>query len=284
MTEFESAEIVRTPEGRQYHIGLAPGEVAPFCILVGDPARAGKVAKRFDSVGLERRSREYVTLTGAYRGTPLTVMATGIGCDNTEIAIVEYCQLIERPTFIRCGSSGALQPEIALGDLVISTASVRLDNTTSYFVTDGYPAAAHHEATLALIEACEAERLPYHVGITASAPGFYGAQGRNVPGFPPRFPDLPRELERQRVANFEMETSALFVLSSLCGARAGAVCAVYANRHANRFIDTETKDAAEARAIAAALRAVEVLAAMDRARGSAPRWRPSHGLGWQKGA
>src|SRR2546423_10490 len=147
MSTYESAEIVKTAEGRQYHIGLAPEDVAPFCVLVGDPARATRVSKLFDSVRCERRSREYVAYTGVYRGIPLTVLATGIGCDNTEIAVVEYCQLTPTPTFIRCGSSGALQPEIALGDLIVSTGAVKLENTTSFFVPEGYPALAHHEAT-----------------------------------------------------------------------------------------------------------------------------------------
>jgi uridine phosphorylase len=279
MATFESAEIVRTAEGRQYHIGLAPDEVAPFCMLVGDPARATRVSKLFDSVRCERRSREYVAYTGLYHRIPVTVLATGIGCDNTEIAVVEYCQLTPHPTFVRCGSSGALQPEIALGDLIVSTGAVKLENTTSFFVVDGYPAVAHHEVTLALIEAAAREAAPFHVGLTASASGFYGAQGRKVPGFPVRFPDLPQQLEQMRVQNFEMETSALFVLSNLRGVRAGAVCAAYANRHANVFIDTETKDRAEGRCIAVGLRAIEVLAAMDRARGADACWRPSHGLG-----
>ncbi len=279
---YESAEVVRDAEGRQYHIGLAPTEVADFCILVGDPARATRVSKLFDSVALERRSREYVAYTGVYKGAPLTVLATGIGCDNTEIAIVEYCQLAgDRSTFIRVGSSGALRPEIGLGDLVVSTAAVRLDNTTAYFVHEGYPAAAHLETTLALFEGCEAVGARWHAGITASAPGFYGAQARKVPGFPVRFPELPAELERMGVSNFEMETSALFVLAALRGVRAGAVCAVYANRHQNVFIEAAAKEAAEARCIAAGLKAVEVLRAMDKARlkAGAGRWRPSLGLG-----
>jgi uridine phosphorylase len=279
MSTYESAEIVRTAEGRQYHIGLAPAEVEPYCMLVGDPARATRVSKLFDSVRCERRSREYVAYTGVYKGIPLTVLATGIGCDNTEIAVIEYCQLVERPTFLRCGSSGALQPEIELGDLIITTGAVKLENTTSFFVLEGYPAVAHHECVLALIEACEAERAPHHVGITASASGFYGAQARHVPGFPPRFPELPKQLADMRVMNFEMETSALFVLSTLRGVRAGAVCAAYASRRANVFIDAETKERAEGRCIAAGLRAFEVLARMDRARGAAARWRPTHGLG-----
>jgi uridine phosphorylase len=279
MPTYESAEIVKTAEGRQYHIGLAPDEVEPFCMLVGDPARATRVSKLFDSVRCERRSREFVAYTGSYRGIPLTVLATGIGCDNTEIAVIEYCQLVERPTFIRCGSSGALQPEIALGDLIISSGAVKLENTTSYFVPEGFPAVAHHEVLLALVEACAASGAPHHVGLTACASGFYGAQARKVPGFTPRFPELPQQMASMGVLNFEMETSALFVLSSLRGVRSGAVCAAYANRHVNRFIDADEKDRAEGRCITAGLGAIEVLHAMDRARGGEPRWRPSHGLG-----
>jgi uridine phosphorylase len=278
---FKSAEVVRTAEGRQYHIGLAPEDVAPTCILVGDPARAAKVASRFSARGPERRNREYVAITGTYAGGPLTVLATGIGCDNTEIAVIEYTQLVgDAATFIRCGSSGALRKEIALGDLVVSSAALRLENTSTWFVHEGFPAAAHPEVALALVEACEQARAPYHVGITACAPGFYGAQSRKVPGFPPRHPDLPADLERQGCANFEMETSTLFTLAALRGIRAGAVCAVFANRHANVFIDAETKERAEARAIDAALRAVTVLRGMDAARDAAGarRWRPSLGL------
>jgi len=281
MATFESAEIVRTAEGRQYHLGLGPEDVAPFCLLCGDPARAEKVSKRFDAVRFTGQTREYVTFTGTYRGVPLTVLSTGIGPDNTEIAVIEYCQLVAEPTFLRIGSCGALRPAIELGDLVVSTGAVRLENTTSFFVVDGYPAVAHHGVTLALIEACEGRGLPYHLGLTACAPGFYGAQARKVPGFPVRFPDLPEQLERMNVANFEMETSALFVLSALRGVRAGCVCAVYANRHKNVFIDTGTKDRAEASCIEAGLGAILVLSRMDAARDAAkaPHWRPSLGLG-----
>lgn len=278
---FESAEVVKTAEGRQYHIGLAPEDVAETCILVGDPARAQKVAARFEAIRCERRNREYVAFTGTYAGAPLTVLATGIGCDNTEIAVIEYCQLVgDRATFIRCGSSGALRPDIALGDLVVSSAAVRLENTSTYFVREGYPAVAHPEVLYALVEACERARAPYHVGLTGCAPGFYGAQGRKVPGFPVRFPDLPAELESMNVANLEMETSTLFTLATLRGVRAGAVCAAYANRHANVFIDTATKDAAEARCIEAGLAAVRVLRGMDeaRTRARARRWYPSLGV------
>lgn len=275
---FESAEIVKDAEGRQYHIGLAPGDVSPVCILVGDPARAKRVSGSFESVRFHTQSREYVTYTGTYKGGPLTVMATGIGCDNTEIAIVEYCQLTERPTFIRVGSSGALDPGLELGDLVVSTGAVKLENTTGFFVPEGYPAVAHPEVVLALAEGCKRSGARHRLGLTASASGFYGAQGRSVPGFPVRFPELPDQLSRMRVSNFEMETSALFCLSTLRGVRAGAVCAIYAQRAKNVFITKDQKEKAEGRCIAAGLAAVEVLRAMDRARGDDPIWLPSHGL------
>jgi len=275
---FKSAEVVSTSEGRQYHIGLAPGEVASNVLLCGDPARAHRVAALFEKRGEPICSREYVTITGEYRGLPMTVMATGMGPDNTEIAFVELSGIVERPTFIRIGSSGALRRGIELADLVISTGAVRMENTSTSFVVEGYPAVAHHEVVLALLEAAAAKGFPYHAGLTATASGFYGAQARNVPGFPPRDPEIPAKLDRMNVANLEMETSCLFTLAQLSGARAGAVCAIYANRHKNEFIDSETKDLAERRCIDTGLAAFEALAAMDRARGGEKYWIPSMGM------
>lgn len=278
---FHSAQIVKTATGKQYHIGAGPGDVAPRILLVGDPARAEKVASRFDRVHVKRTHREYVTITGDYEGEPLTVTATGIGCDNTEIAFIELSQCVERPTFIRVGSCGALVDDIALGDLVISTGAVKLESTSSYFVPEGYPSVAHHEVVLALIEAtADLEGRRAHVGLTATASGFYGAQGRQVPGFPPRDPELPMRLAAMGVKNMEMEASLLFTLGNLRGVRVGAVCAVYASRTADQFVDTDLKDRAEAACIEAGLRAFSVLSRMDRARqaAGAPRWRPGLGL------
>ncbi|MEZ6194314.1 MAG: nucleoside phosphorylase [Planctomycetota bacterium] len=259
---FESAEQVQDAEGRQYHIDLAPGEVAEYILTCGDPARAERVAKRFDpgSLRLERRHREYVTFTGAWRGLPLTVIATGMGADNTEIAIVELAQIVENPTFIRVGTCGALQPEIEIEDLVVSTGSVRLENTTTYLVHEGFPAVAHHEVVAALIAAAHRHERRHHVGITATAPGFYGAQGRRVRGFEPRYPDLPDQLARMNVKNLEMETSALFTLCAMRDFRAGAVCAAFASRPRNVFIDKDRKIPAEDAAVEVALTAFEILA------------------------
>lgn len=278
---YHSAQIVKTATGKQYHIGAGPGDVAPRILLVGDPARADKVAQRFERVHARRTNREYVTITGDYKGEPLTVTATGIGCDNTEIAFIELSQCVESPTFIRVGSCGALAPGIALGDLVISSGAVKLESTSSYFVPEGYPSVAHHECVVALIEAtADLRGRGVHVGLTATASGFYGAQGRQVPGFPPRDPELPAKLGAMGVKNMEMEASLLFTLAGLRGLRAGAICAVYANRQADTFVDTDLKDRAEAACIDAGLGAFEVLSRMDARRAAAgvARWRPGLGV------
>jgi len=258
-----SAEQVITGEGRQYHVGVGPGDIAPYVLLCGDPARARKVADRFDAVRCERANREYITFTGRYRGLDVTVMGTGIGPDNVEIAVVELCQVAEAPTLIRIGSCGALRPGVAIGDLVVSTGAVRLENTSTFFVPEGYPAIGDYEVVLALVSACHQAGFRTHVGLTATAPGFYGAQSRKAPGFPPRFEDLPDRLGRIGVVNMEMEVSALFTLAQVRGIRAGAVCAVFADRTHNRFADEAQKRRGEETAIRAGLGAVTALARMD---------------------
>lgn len=275
---FESAERVRDAEGRQYHVGLAPGEVARHIVLVGDPQRARKVAATFQRVELERSSREYVSITGEHEGLRVTVVGTGMGCASTEIAIVELCQCVERPVMLRCGSTGALQPGIGLGDLVISKGALRLENTSRAYVDEGYPAVADPQVVLALAAAAEAVGATYHLGITATAAGFYGAQGRRIEGFPPDDPEVIARLVRQGVSNLEMEASCLFTLATLRGFPAGAVCAVYATRQDNVFITPAQKDAAELACIRTSLRALHLLAAMERARGSRPVWHPGLGL------
>lgn len=263
-SRIRSAERVSDAKGRQYHIGVAPGEAAPRILLCGDPKRAERVAGLFEKVRCERRNREYVTLTGTYRGLDVTVMGTGIGPDNIEIAVVELAQVVKNPTFLRIGSCGALRKGVRLGDLVVSTGAVRLENTSTFFVPESYPAVAHYEAVVALLSAAAALGHRAHAGLTATAPGFYGAQSRRVPGFEPRYADLPGSLAKLGVVNFEMEVSALLTLASVGGFRAGAVCAVYAQRAANRFISPEEKDRAELDCIRTGLAAFERLEHMDR--------------------
>ena len=265
---------------RQYHIDLGPGELAEYILLPGDPDRTARIARLLDDVELERRHREFASVTGTYRGQRVSIVSTGIGTDNVEIAMAEILAITTRPTFIRVGSCGALQPEMAVGDLVISTGSVRLETTTSWFVHDGYPAVADYEAVIALIEAAERHGKTYHVGITATAPGFFGAQGRPIPQLPIRYPDLAEDMARQRVMNFEMEASAVLVLAGLARCRAGVVCAVYAQRTTGDFISGTAKDEAERACVETGLDALLILAGMDRNKeaAAAARWRPSLGL------
>ena len=272
---------VALPTGeRQYHIGLGPGELADYILLPGDPDRTPKIAALLDDVEREHRHREFASATGTYKGQRVSIVSTGIGTDNVEITVAEILAITDRPTIIRVGSCGSLQPEMGLGDLAITTGAVRLETTTSWFVHDGYPAVADYEAIIALIEAAERLGHRYHLGITATAPGFFGAQGRPIPQLPIRYPDLAEDMARQRVMNFEMEASALLVLAGLARCRAGVVCAVYAQRTTGDFVTGDARDAAERACVETGLESLRILADMDRRKRAAAtdRWRPSLGI------
>ena len=272
---------VALPTGeRQYHIGLGPGELAEYILLPGDPDRTPKIAALLDDVEAQHRHREFASATGTYQGQRVSIVSTGIGTDNVEIVVAEILAVTEHPTFVRVGSCGALQPEMMLGDVAITTGAVRLETTTNWFVHEGYPAVADYEAVAALIEAAERLGKRYHVGITATAPGFFGAQGRPIPQLPIRYPDLAEEMARQRVINFEMEASALLVLAGLAGCRAGVVCAVYAQRTTGDFVTETAVDAAERNCVETGLEGLRILAEMDRRKRAAAtdRWRPSLGI------
>jgi uridine phosphorylase len=272
---------VALPVGeRQYHIGLGPGELAEYILLPGDPDRTAKVVALLEDVEFERRHREFASATGTYKGQRVSVVSTGIGTDNVEIVVAECLAITEHPTFIRIGSCGALQPEVRTGDLAITTGAVRLETTTNWFVHDGYPAVADYEAVIALVEAAERLGKRYHLGITATAPGFYGAQGRPIPQLPIRYPDLAEEMARQRVLNFEMEASALLILAGLAGCRAGVVCAVFVQRTTGEFPTGASMEAAVQNCVETGLESLRILADMDRrkAAAAAEHWRPSLGI------
>lgn len=263
---------------RQYHIDLALGELADYILLPGDPDRTDRIAGMLDDIELQRRHREFNSVTGTHRGLRVSVVATGIGTDNVEIVIAEILAIKQRPTFIRIGSSGVLRDDIALGDLIITTGAVRLEGTTKFYVDDGYPAVADYAAVAALVEAADRLGHEAHLGITATAPGFYAAQGRPIPQLPLRFPDLADDMARQGVINFEMEASALLVLAGLAGCRAGVVCTAFAQRTTGEFVTGDQKTAAEGGVIDVGLEALHVLADMDaqRERAGSVHWKPSH--------
>lgn len=260
MKKLTSAAKPETAEGKQYHIKCGPGDAAPYVLLPGDPERVLRIVKYWDYYELKAKHREYVTCTGKFKGVPISATSTGIGSESTAIAIEELLR-VGANTFIRVGTTGTIVKDINVGDLIISTAAVRLEGTSKQYVREEYPASASYEVVLALIEAAELLGVRYHVGITASTSSFYVGQGR--PGFKNYLPSWSKtlldDLRAINVLNFEMEASTIFTLANIYGVRAGAVCAVLANRVTDEFI----MDAGVEDAIKVANEAVRILHQWD---------------------
>lgn len=257
MTDADNFE---DSEQLQHHLALRRNDVARYVLLPGDPARVEKIAARWDSRKMMAQHREFTTYTGVYRGTPISCTSTGIGGPAAAI-VIEQLLRVGADTFIRVGSTGALDKKVGVGDLIITTASVRFDGTTNKYVWPGYPASANYEVVLALVEAAESLGVRYHTGITASSDSLYVGQGR--PGFggyiTKEAVSLVSEAKKARVLNFEMESSTLFTLSNIYGARAGSICAARVNRETHKFV----QDAGEKEAIEVANEAVRILHQWD---------------------
>jgi len=262
-------DLPRNRQGRYYHINCGPGDLAPYILTCGDPDRAHRVAKSFDRVELRRKNREFLTYTGVYHGIRVSVLATGIGAAASAIALMEAAQCVAPATFIRLGSTGALQDFLELGDLVITSEALREENTTQFYAPADLKALAHPEVLSALEEAAAELGAPYHVGVTCTSPDFYAGQGRLVPGFPTLEPDKVERLSRAGILNLEMEMSAYLTLAqvSTLNLRAGGVCAVFAHRIKQTFASSRLMRRAEQRLIEVGLRAVEILAAKDGEKG-----------------
>lgn len=268
-----STERPATREKRQYHIACAPGEVARYVLLPGDPERVPKIARFWDKTKKVAHHREYQTYTGKVGGVPISATSTGIGCPSLAIGVEELAA-VGADTFIRVGSSGSIQRNVKVGDVVISSAAVRLEGTSKQYVRVEYPAAANYEVLLALIEAAEKLGYRYHVGITASTDSFYLGQGRpGLKGYTQSFAkNIMRDLQAARVLNFEMETASLFTIANVYGFRAGSVCAIFANRVTGEF----GTGAGEMTSAEIATEAVKILARMDAEKKKAKRlyWVP----------
>jgi uridine phosphorylase len=227
-------------KGKQYHIGCGPEDIARTILLPGDPERVGKIAGIWDSAREIAYHREFHTMTGKFMGVPVTCTSTGVGSPAMAIAVEELSR-IGAVTFIRVGTTGGIQKGQKLGDVIISTGAVRLEGTSRDYVIPEYPAVAHYSVVSALIRAADELKIPYHVGITASADAFYCGQGRpGYKGYIPSFKEhILTDMQKAGVLNFEMETSCLFTLASLFGKMAGAVCTVIANRVTDEFKITD---------------------------------------------
>jgi len=234
--KFTSADQVEDEGGLQYHIRCKRGDIARYVLLPGDPERVNVISSLWDERREVAYHREFKTHTGKYKNVKITATSTGIGSPSAVIALEELAR-IGADTFIRVGSTGAIQEDIVIGDLIISSGAVRLEGTSKQYVRVEYPATANYEVLLALIEAAEELGYRYHVGITASTDSFYLGQGRHgFRGYTQSFSEtILQDLRKAGVLNFEMEASAIFTVADIYGLRAGSIAVVFANRVKDEF-------------------------------------------------
>jgi len=211
--------------GVQYHIRLKPGDVGEAALLPGDPGRVEAVARLLEKPRHVASNREFTTYTGELDGRPVSVCSTGIGSPSTAIAVEELAAL-GVTTFIRVGTTGAIQPGIGFGHLVVATAAVRDEGTTPAYVPAGYPAVADHLLVAAMTESGRRLGHPTHVGIVRSHDGLYPDLQA---GRMPRHTELAQAAEawrRARVLCNDMESSTIFTICSLRGLRGASVLMV----------------------------------------------------------
>lgn len=262
------SEFIINPDGSCFHLHIKPEQLTDNIILVGDPARVNMVAEFFDTKTFEVSSREFHTIGGTYKGKPIMCLSHGIGPDNIDIVIneldalanVDFATREVKPehrtlTMVRIGTSGALQPELSLGTPVIANHSIGFDGVLNYYA--GRNEVCNLDFEKKFTEHTDWNRLwaaPYVVeadeelvnrigqddmvrGITISAVGFYGPQGREV-RLPLANPNLNRTIEEfdyngKKVTNYEMESAPLAGLGRLMGHKCMTVCCIIANRFNN---------------------------------------------------
>ncbi len=261
---FAESELVLNDDGSVYHLCLKPHQIADTVFLVGDQGRVARISKHFDTLEFEMSNREFVTHTGRYRGQRFTALSTGIGTDNIDIVIneldaavnIDLDKRVPKATkrslnLIRIGTSGALHGDMGVDSCVISTHGLGFDGLIYYYqyqfsepetsLNDKINSHLNWDSQLAkpylvagssqLIERLGRDMIP---GITATATGFYGPQGRQL-NLKLKNQQINESLqsfnyEGHRITNFEMETSALYGLGKALGHQCCTCCAIIANR------------------------------------------------------
>ena len=255
-------ELILTPENKIYHLNLSKDEIANDIILVGDPDRVSVISNKFESIEHKIQNREFVTHTGILNGKRISVIATGIGPDNIDIIVNELDALVnidfknrtinkkkKTLNLIRLGTSGALQKDIEVDSFLASSFGLGLDNIAHFYESEDiieqdmsrkYKQHANWPENLSnpyIVKASDnlLSLFPdVKKGITATAPGFYGPQGRTL-RLNPYITNLHEKMEsfnykENRITNFEMETSALYYLGKSLGHNTLTICAIIANR------------------------------------------------------
>jgi uridine phosphorylase len=268
--EQAGARARLAPGQRTAQLGVGSGEVAKHVLLVSEPLRAERAARRLAAI---RYMSEQVTTriyTGSLGNLPVSVVCAGEGSMAAEIAVVELCQIIDEPVLIRVGVSAGVSERVELGDVVIAQGAVRLESTSLGYVEAGFPALAHAEAQLALVRAAEERRARYQLGITASCA--LAVEGGSRSGFAARDAGLIARLRRQAVLDVESGASCVLTLATLARIRAGVIHAVVSDRVRDRAITDEDRTAAEEQLVDIGLTALRHLARMDRERGELRYW------------
>lgn len=259
------SEFIINADGTVFHLHLLPHQLAEKIIMMGDPARVDMVADFFDSVECDISSREFHTITGTYKGKRITAMSHGIGGDNIDIVMSEIDALVNIDfatrtekkdktslTIVRIGTSGGLQPDIELGTNLISVRSIGFDGVLNFYANRNQVCDIDfEEAFCKAVEWNSQHASPYIVnadaelvkrlnqedmqeGVTISANGFYGPQGRYL-RLPLADPELNKKIQsfrygEERITNYEMEGAALAGLALLMGHKAATVCNIIAGR------------------------------------------------------
>ncbi len=269
MNQIAPSELIINDRGAIYHINCRPEEIAHTIITVGDPDRVKEVSKYFDKIEFKNQHREFITHTGYLGKKRISVTSTGIGPDNIDIVINELDALVnidfesrtikEKLTvlnIIRIGTAGSLQAEIPVDHFVASTHAIGLDNLLNYYIhsnheeekqilqsfnthTQLHQGISHPYISGASINLLKQFVTGYHQGITVTCPGFYGPQGR-VLRMGLTHPHLIDRLTsfnfgNHRIANFEMETSAIYGMGKILGHQCLSLSAIVANRISKEF-------------------------------------------------
>ena len=256
---LKPSELPLAADGSLYHIHMTSDTLADKVLLVGDPDRVDMFKGIFDSVEHESHNRELHALTGRYHGTRMTALSTGMGCDNIDIVMTELDAAADgrRLQLVRIGTSGSLQADIDCGSHVAAAYAVGLDGLMNYYKEWDTPLPEIERAFDAHMGLDSRQAHPYcvqgssmlldkiahdmHHGITVTAPGFYGPQGRTV-RLHPSIDNLNEKLaafhyDGVPVTNLEMETSAIYGFSHLMGHEALTVCLIIANRPKGTFLN-----------------------------------------------
>jgi len=202
---------------KQPHLLIEEGDVHEIAIIPGDPGRVDRIAAQCENPVTISENREYKIVNATYEGTDLTICSTGIGCPSAAIA-VEELHAVGVETVIRCGTTGALQNGMEIGDMVVATGAAKEEGTSKRYESEVYPAVPDYDVLTALVDAAEANDEDVHVGPIVSDDAFYNESEEFV-----------QDWEAANLLAIEMEAAAVFALARRKGMRAGAICTVDGN-------------------------------------------------------